>query len=282
MRVLLLIILVLSACSTPPSRVELPNEPAPTTFAEPAPALVSSPTPTEIQSPIPDLIPEESITKRSTLASPTQPSTFSTLQLCSPLALHPLSELPQVIGDPYDPPRPGREERHHGIDFGYYHYDERDSMQGEPIQAVLPGVVASALDDHYPYGNMVMIETPRSQLPPDVVDLLGFEPGESLYVLYAHMDTSPLVNLHDNVEACQPLGEVGMTGNTELPHLHLETRLGPAGSVFESMLFYSTRATVEEMEAYKLWRTSGVFHHFDPMKLLSIPLQPSISLPANP
>jgi murein DD-endopeptidase MepM/ murein hydrolase activator NlpD len=228
------------------------------------------------------LFPTERFLAPNTLPSPTQPSILPTFHLCSPLSLHPLSELPQVIGDPYDPPRPGREERHHGIDFGYYHFGDRDSMQGEPIQAVLPGVVASALDDHFPYGNMVMIETPQSLLPSDVVQILGFAPGDSLYVLYAHMNAPPLVRLGDSVEACQLLGEVGMSGNTELPHLHLETRLGPAGSVFESMLFYSTRATVEEMEAYKLWRTSGVFRHFDPMKLLSIPLVPSPRLPGKP
>jgi hypothetical protein len=35
------------------------------------------------------------------------------------------------------------------------------------------------------------------------------------------------------------------------------------------MRFYDTRATVEEMEAYVLWRTSGVFQHFDPLYLLA-------------
>jgi murein DD-endopeptidase MepM/ murein hydrolase activator NlpD len=280
MRLFLLILLVLSACSPVPSNSEIPGERAPTSLAEPTPPAFSPSSP--VHSPTPDLFPTERFLAPNTLPSPTQPSILPTFHLCSPLSLHPLSELPQVIGDPYDPPRPGREERHHGIDFGYYHFGDRDSMQGEPIQAVLPGVVASALDDHFPYGNMVMIETPQSLLPSDVVQILGFAPGDSLYVLYAHMNAPPLVRLGDSVEACQLLGEVGMSGNTELPHLHLETRLGPAGSVFESMLFYSTRATVEEMEAYKLWRTSGVFRHFDPMKLLSIPLVPSPRLPGNP
>lgn len=155
-------------------------------------------------------------------------------------------------------------------------------MQGEPIQAVLPGVVASALHDLYPYGNMVMVETTSAQLPAEVVLSLGFRPGESLYTLYAHLDASPTVNLGDPVVACQLLGEVGMTGNTELPHLHLETRLGPAGSVFESMRYYDTRATLEELAAYELWRTSGVFRHFDPMRLLSLPLDPSLPILANP
>jgi hypothetical protein len=35
------------------------------------------------------------------------------------------------------------------------------------------------------------------------------------------------------------------------------------------MRFYDTRATQEEMDNYVLWRTSGVFRHFDPMVLLS-------------
>jgi murein DD-endopeptidase MepM/ murein hydrolase activator NlpD len=189
--------------------------------------------------------------------------------LCSPLGIHPLEELPQIVGDPYKPPPPGREERHHGVDFAYYHWQDRDTMLGEPVQAVLPGTVATVLDDLYPYGNMVIVETPQDSLPVDIVELLEFSKGESLYLLYAHMNQTPMVVLGETVEACQPLGEVGMSGNTDIPHLHLETRLGPAGTVFESMRFYSTSATIEEMESYVLWRTSGVYRHFDPMILLT-------------
>ncbi len=61
-----------------------------------------------------------------------------------------------------------------------------------------------------------------------------------------------------------------MSGNTDIPHLHLETRLGPAGQVFESMRFYDTRATQKEMDTYILWRTSGIFQHFDPLQLLEL------------
>ena len=59
-----------------------------------------------------------------------------------------------------------------------------------------------------------------------------------------------------------------MSGNTDIPHLHLEFRLGPVGKVFESMRFYDTRASLEEMDTYVLWRTSGIFQHFDPLLLL--------------
>ncbi len=147
-------------------------------------------------------------------------------------------------------------------------------MLGEPVQAVLAGLAASVIHDLYPYGNMVMIETPRAALPPELIEGLKIQEGESLYLLYAHLNQSAMVELGDTVQACQPLGEVGMTGNTDIAHLHLETRLGPAGARFKSMRFYDTRATNEEMENYKLWRTSGQFRHFDPMDLLGFQFNP--------
>lgn len=143
-------------------------------------------------------------------------------------------------------------------------------MLGEPVQSVLPGVAASVLNGQYPYGNMVIIETDRRDFPDSLRDRIEIPPGQSLYVLYAHMDQPPLVELGEQVHICQQLGEVGMSGNTDIPHLHIETRLGPAGQVFKSMRFYDTRASQEEMDAYVLWRTSGVFQHFDPLQLLGL------------
>ena len=200
------------------------------------------------------------------------PTSEPDFQICTPLPLHPLEVIDEIVGDPYDPPPAGREERHHGIDLAYYHWKDRDTMEGEPVQAVLSGVVAARMEDRMPYGNMVIIETPQSDLPPDLVERLAIPDGESLYLLYAHFNEAPMVNLGDKVEACQPLGGVGMTGWTEVPHLHLETRTGPAGTVFESILYYDTQATQEEMDNYVLWRTSGVYQHFDPMSLLLVSL----------
>jgi murein DD-endopeptidase MepM/ murein hydrolase activator NlpD len=205
-------------------------------------------------------------------ATPTsKPSATPTeaIVICSPLEIHPLVELPEIIGDAYDPPRPGREERHHGIDFGYYHYQERDSMLGEPVQSVLAGTAAVVLTGQYPYGNMVIIETSAEDIPADLSEQIEIPEGQALYILYAHLDQPPGVSLGEQVAACQSLGVVGMSGNTDIPHLHLETRWGPPGQVFKSMRFYDTRASVEEMEAYVLWRTSGVFQHFDPLYLLA-------------
>ena len=244
----------------------------PQAVAQVAPTVSPSAILTSTPLPKPSITPTPSPTvTRIPTVTPTATPAF---KMCSPLPLHPLEELPQIIGDSYKPPPPGKEERHHGIDFGYWHYKDRDSMLGEPLQAVFSGKVAASIQDKYPYGNMVMIETPLEDLPADLAELIGISPGESLYILFAHMNNPPLVGLGDMVDACQTMGEVGMSGNTDIPHLHLETRLGPAGAVFESMRFYDTRATQLEMDNYKLWRTSGEFRHFDPMTLFAYQAMP--------
>ena len=224
---------------------------------------------TPIFTPRPTSTPTIEVLPSATATSKPEATPSGTIIICTPLEIHPLAELPEIIGDAYDPPRPGREERHHGIDFGYYHYQERDSMLGEPVQSVLAGHVASVLTGQYPYGNMVIVETAAADIPTELYEYIDVPEGQSLYMLYAHLDQPPGVSLGDKVAACQSLGVVGMSGNTDIPHLHLETRWGPPGQVFESMRFYDTRATVEEMDAYVLWRTSGVFQHFDPLSILA-------------
>lgn len=252
---------MLTSCSNNTPELNPTSDQITATVAEPTERRKASPTKTPYPTP--------TVQTQEITAVPDLPieTPFPEINLCSPLSIHPIEELPEIIGDPYDPPRPGREERHHGIDFAYYHFKERDSMLEEPVQTVLPGVVASAIEGLYPYGNMVMIEVANKDIPTDLVARIEIEKDESLYVLYAHLNQPPLVKLGDQVEACQPIGEVGMSGNTDIPHLHLETRVGPAGQMFESMRFYDTRASQEEMDTYVLWRTSDVFRHFDPMKL---------------
>src|SRR4030065_869716 len=101
---------------------------------------------------------------------------------------------------------------------------------------------------------MVLIESRRELLPVVLVEGVEIPPGEALYILYAHLNLPPLVTLGEKVEACQPLGEVGMSGNTDIPPRHLETRLGPRGTVFERLRFYDTSASQMEMDNYLRWR----------------------------
>jgi murein DD-endopeptidase MepM/ murein hydrolase activator NlpD len=189
--------------------------------------------------------------------------------LCSPLADHSLDEIQDIVSDPYDPPPMGKDERHQGVDLAYFRRGERVSILGVGVQAILSGRVVSVIKDRLPYGNMVMIETKKDELPPEISSMMDIELGESLYHLYAHFGDVPEVEFGEEVDCGYKLGEVGMTGyNIVNPHLHLETRIGPAGNTFEVMSFYNTQASPVEMENYRLWRMSGEFRHFDPMILI--------------
>jgi murein DD-endopeptidase MepM/ murein hydrolase activator NlpD len=119
---------------------------------------------------------------------------------------------------------------------------------------------------------MAMIETPYSELPTGVAELLALAEGQSVYLLYAHMNAPPLVSLDQRVTCGQALGEVGNTpkGWSSDPHLHLEVRAGPPGVTFESLDFYDTGASVEEMDNYRRWRMGGEFPMLDPMVLLEM------------
>lgn len=207
--------------------------------------------------------------------SPTQTTeNLPVFEICSPLSIHSREELPEIISDPYHPPPPGKEERHQGVDFSYYRRGDRLSIRGVGVQSVLTGRVVMALSETFPYGNVVIVEATQDSLPADLARDLEIAPGESLYVLYAHLENSPEIGLGEKVTACQPLGEVGMSGNAGVPHLHIETRIGPSGARFQGMRFYDTRATQEEKDNYLLWRTSGVYRHFNPMDLLLYQLSP--------
>jgi murein DD-endopeptidase MepM/ murein hydrolase activator NlpD len=192
---------------------------------------------------------------------------ISTTVICSPLAFVSIEELPDVVSGIYAPPPPGKDDRHQGVDLSYWRRGERTSILGDGVQAVFAGYVAGIVVDRYPYGNMIMVESRPGQLPEGLGEAIGIQAGESLYVLYAHMQTPPNLQLGEEVSSCQLLDTVGKSGNAGVAHLHLEARLGPVDSRFGSMAYYIESASLEERQTYVLWRTSGVYRHLDPMIL---------------
>jgi murein DD-endopeptidase MepM/ murein hydrolase activator NlpD len=217
------------------------------------------------------------------------------VEICSPLEGISLEELgrPDLLKNPFDPPRPGFDSGHHGADFAYWSRGERTTMLGLPVYAVLAGRVAGVILDRYPYGNAVIIETSLDTLPtgwmeagpiptpgpttvpdpslycPAGADFGETGPGRSLYLLYAHMQEAPLVGVGKTIACGEQLGQVGTTGKSVNPHLHLETRVGPSGVIFAGMAHYDNAATNEEMAAYCVWRVSGLFAMFNPLDLFS-------------
>jgi len=265
---LLICTFLLSACraSQAESSVEeAPDNPGahPTVvaLATPVRQVANRPTPTEV---MPAALPSPTV-----MDDAGQPEAKRPMQLCSPLQGFALEELPEIVSAPYAPPPPGREERHHGVDFAFYQRGERASIEGVGVQTVLAGRVAAAIRDRFPYGNMVIVETPSAELSAELKRELQVGEGESLYLLYAHMAGEPEVEPGQAVPACFPLGSVGKSGNAGVAHLHFEARMGPAGAQFPGMAFYLAQTTQEERDNYTLWRTSGVFRHFDPLNLLT-------------
>lgn len=168
-------------------------------------------------------------------------------------------------------------------------------MLGLPVQSVVDGLVAGIINNRPPYGNAILIETPLELISPawqQALPLSSFHldsqlippisltcpkypdppatESTSLYLLYAHLQEAPTLETGEAVSCGQTIGKVGTSGKSVNPHLHLETRIGPAGQSFGSMAHYDNSATEDEMRTYCLWRLSGEFQPFDPMLLLSL------------
>jgi len=229
------------------------------------------------------------------------PSTLPTparfTNLCSPLEGEPLDNLnrPDLLKNPFQAPRPGDDGGHHGIDLAYWSRPDGSSMLGLPVQSVLDGLVAGIINNRPPYGNAILIETPLEFISPNWRQALPFSSyhldsrltlpisltcpkypdppatrNASLYLLYAHLQDAPGLKIGEAVSCGQTVGKVGTSGKSVNPHLHLETRIGPAGQSFGSMAHYDNAATEDEMLTYCLWRLSGEFQPFDPILLLSL------------
>jgi len=163
---------------------------------------------------------------------------------------------------------------HHGLDIAYYQRNDEGGIgghiNGTPIQSVFDGYVAG-FGFAANYGNYLIIETPTTQLSPDLAAMFTVEEGESIYLLYAHMqETAPFV-LSEPIDCAQAIGMVGNTGQEFFvvePHLHFETRVGASNIRLAAMNYYDMQATEDEKLEYRHWRNSEELRLLDPMLLL--------------
>ncbi|MCW5875164.1 MAG: M23 family metallopeptidase [Anaerolineales bacterium] len=244
-----LIGLCLAACSSP--------APAPTATPEPTATSV----PTALPTPEPTLPP-------TATAIPTSP-------ICTPLAEHQISALLSLyLTQPFIAPQGANKETgHHGLDFAYYSGGPSGGhINGTPIQSVLDAVVAGA-GYNAVYGYYLVTETPWARLPQGAAGLYGMAAGESLYLLYAHLQHPAPFELGEALACAQVLGYVGDSGDRFFvsdPHLHLETRVGASGLRLDPMAYYAIEATEEQKAEYLRWRTSDDFRLADPAALLGL------------
>lgn len=229
----------------------------------------------------------------SAMLQPSSTSTKPAIAICSPLAKISIQNLRDTVTNPFLPPIPGSDDPHQGIDFAYMDATTRIALSGSPVGAALPGRVAGTINDRFPYGYAVIIETSldrlapqvRAEMPtpeptrsshpsltcPQVESAIRFDSDErSLYLLYGHLQAPTDVLPGQEVSCGDRLGATGDSGNALNPHLHLEARIGPAGAIFTGLAHYETRASPSEMRAYCDWRVSGTFQVIDPLKILGL------------
>jgi murein DD-endopeptidase MepM/ murein hydrolase activator NlpD len=214
-------------------------------------------------------------------------------EICSPLQDVAIDELPTILTQPFKTPQTAKDDGHHGADFAFFRFKDYIGIEGLPILAAMEGEVVTILNNRPPYGHTVIIETPLDEIDPDLLAAMQLpedgpivepapnvncpssgdglfminEEGRSLYILYAHMQDIPPVQVGDHVSCGQVIGAVGNTGKgfSTNPHLHFETRVGPSGTRFESMAYYTVQSTKAERYNYCVWRVTNIFQLFDPM-----------------
>lgn len=251
----LIVWLWLTACGAPGASSAAPTQTVKTLSAAPEKWTATA---------LPATLPAQPV------SSPTPPPVV----LCSPLAVQPLEKLAEIITQPFAMPRVLAEgkysdDAHHGVDLGYYTRNGQ-TFTGTPVLAALNGQIAALVNDRPPYGNAVVLETSFEQIPPALTRREAIPAGSSLYTLYAHLQNVEPLRLGQSVACGQRLAETGLTGFTGGPHLHFETRWGPAGRAFaEGMAYYRADTSQAERANYETWRMSGQFHLFDPMEMLS-------------
>lgn len=268
-------VLCLAACSVrppfaTPSPVEVIPSPSATNTLVPTPTSTPEPTPTLTPYPVP------------------------LNGACSPLGGIGLAELHSITSNTFDAPSAFSDLGHPAVDLAFFTHKGFSTMLGLPVQSMLPGKVVQVVDNRFPFGNMILIETPLSLLSVDLVQSLPLptpipeksiemwstcdkniapitwsDDSKSIYILYSHLQSKPDFQVGDTVACGQQIGAVGITGNSVAEHLHLEMRIGPSDARFGTIAMYTNQVytqvpTSEERYNYCIWTISGRFQAFDP------------------
>ena len=198
-----------------------------------------------------------------------------------------------MIFNPYYPPVAGSDDPHQGVDLSDVDLDSLIARTGLGVNSIINGQVVMVLNDRFPYGNAVLVESTYDSLPPGwqktilneavparwgTIPALTCPSGwdqdpesksdSSIFVLYAHLENPPKVTQGQLIKCGEKIGSIGMSGNALSPHLHIEIRYGPPSGLTNSMAHYDTSASIDELSNYCRWRVSGWYRLLDPISIL--------------
>lgn len=253
---------------------------------------VDSPSPLPVtDTPAPKPTPSPNPTQAAPTPIPVTATPVVVTAACSPLQGISLDELDAITSFKFNSPSAYSDAFHPAVDLAFFSYKDIPTMRGLPVQALLPGRVALVINDRFPYGNMVLIETPLDRLqlplqqslalptpiPQHEMDLFSTcdkdhpliewsADSKSLYTLYAHLNDASTLIVGDAVDCGQVIGSVGISGNSVADHLHLEVRLGPSDARFTTFAALRPEASSEEKYNYCIWNSSGYFQAIDPAR----------------
>lgn len=137
---------------------------------------------------------------------------------------------PTRCGTKYQGPKP----KHSGLDIASN--SKALPTNDIPINASWKGKVVQSLkdpetvkDSNKGLGNLVVVEykyddIPAAQRP------TWLKSGESVYIRYSHLSDKDRISIGTDVEQGTMIGRVGSTGQSNGPHIHLETKSGPSNS----------------------------------------------------
>jgi len=171
---------------------------------------------------------------------------------------------------------------HPGVDLGD---DPDDTVRASAFGIVIVADPCSAADciDQWGqtgptfnggYGNVVVIEYPYSTVPIPVRGDFDLASGQSIFYLYAHLQHPPSLIPGEAVGPGDIVGQIGSTGHSTGPHLHLEVRIGTTGSLSPGEMctdvacggFQAPTARFNQWYAGTSDNT-GAFLHLDPMSV---------------
>ncbi len=195
------------------------------------PTLVETPVPTGPPTVPPSATTAGTATRPATTRTPTRPPSPS--RTPRPVVQHFLVGRPVASNAPSTTPAVfylygttgvGQYDVHHGEEFV--------NPSGTPLYAAADGTVVTAGSDEKPAcGDNGKTVCGRGLMPGGffgklvVIQLASPYDGQRVFALYGHMSEIS-VSVGDQVKTGDLLGEIGMSGIAEGPHVHFEIRLG--------------------------------------------------------